>query len=409
MLATATSAEELTRLALETAVEALQAETGSVLLLEPDGRGLRFRHVVGAAPAVEASLMDMLLPVDAGISGQVMRTGRGIIVADVSHARHHNRSVDDRTTFQTRGLVAAPIVSPGGAVVGVIEALNPRTRPFDRDDLALLTLLAGHAGTALETARLHRAAALASVAHRIGDVGHDVKNMLTPVETGVRTLAILIQDLEAAAAETGPEGAARLTAAVDELRVAGPVMVSIALAGVTDVKERVREIADAVKGVVSAPAFEPTDVRALAGSVVQILYPVAEPRGVALDISGVAALPPVLLDRRRMFSALYNLVHNAIPETPSGGTVWVEAQRTGTPGGPDDRLRLVVRDDGRGMTEAMRRRLFSDDVVSTKPGGTGLGTRIVRGAVEAHGGTVSVASAPGEGACFTLEMPWKTP
>jgi signal transduction histidine kinase len=145
-------------------------------------------------------------------------------------------------------------------------------------------------------------------------------------------------------------------------------------------------------------------------SVARVLYVVAEPVGVAIDVSGVAELPPLLLDRRRMYNCIYNLVHNAIPETPPGGTIRVSARRRA-----DDEheapgtLEIVVADDGRGMPESVRARLFGDDAVSTKPGGTGLGTRIVRGAVEAHGGSISVASAPGAGARFTLTLPWKSP
>jgi len=57
------------------------------------------------------------------------------------------------------------------------------------------------------------------------------------------------------------------------------------------------------------------------------------------------------------------------------------------------------------MAEEVRSRLFTDRALSTKPGGTGLGTRIVRRAVEAHGGTVAVASELGKGSEFTLRLP----
>jgi signal transduction histidine kinase len=408
VLATVTDADEVSRLTLETAVGVLGAEAGSLLLHDPNRRVLRFRHVVGATPEIEASLRGLELPDTAGLSGRVMRTRRGLIVADAAHEKGHNRTVDARTEYRTRGLLAAPLTSPGGRVLGVLEVLNARDRAFDRDDLGVLCLLAAQAGTALETARLHRAAALASVAHRIGDMSHDVKNLLTPVGTGVQTLRMLLEDTFLAADAAPPPPGSPLAAALAELRSMAPELTGLALSGVTDVQERVREIADAVKGIVSTPVFEATDLRALVQAVARVLYPVADPAGVALDLSGVQALPPIVVDRRRIYNCLYNLIHNAIPETPPGGTVWVSARRIVDDGAPD-RLELVVRDDGRGMTEQVRARLFGDDALSTKPGGTGLGTRIVRGAVEAHGGTVHVASAPGAGARFTLSIPWKSP
>jgi len=60
------------------------------------------------------------------------------------------------------------------------------------------------------------------------------------------------------------------------------------------------------------------------------------------------------------------------------------------------------------MPEEVQRKLFTDAAYSTKPGGTGLGTRIVRRIVEQHGGKPSVISAPGEGTTIMLRLP-KTP
>ncbi len=59
------------------------------------------------------------------------------------------------------------------------------------------------------------------------------------------------------------------------------------------------------------------------------------------------------------------------------------------------------------MPEEAVSKLFTDAAYSTKPGGTGLGTRIVRRIVEQHGGTASVVSAPGQGTTITLRLPKK--
>ena len=409
VLAGATTADEVCRLALETAVELLRAEAGSILLLDAERSILRFQHVIGTSPEIEAKLKGMTIGSTTGISGRVLRTGRGAIVQNVAKHRAHNRSVDAETTFRTRSLLAAPMTSPGGRALGVLEVLNRRRGKFDREDLEVLSLLAMQAGVSLENARLNRAAALASVTHRIGDMSHDVKNLLTPAETGMKTLGLLVGDVVEAAREQPPALGSPLAEALGELEVMGAELIAVAISGVHDVQERVREIADAVKGIVSAPIFEATDVSALVQGVARVLYAVADPVGVAIDVSRVEAMPPTRLDRRRIYNCLYNLIHNALAETPYGGTIWVSARREGPPGGPGDTLALTVRDNGRGMPPDVRARLFTDDAVSTKPGGTGLGTRIVRGAVEAHGGTITVESAPGAGAAFHIRIPWSDP
>jgi signal transduction histidine kinase len=72
-------------------------------------------------------------------------------------------------------------------------------------------------------------------------------------------------------------------------------------------------------------------------------------------------------------------------------------------------LEVQVADTGRGMPEHVRERMFTDSAVSTKPGGTGLGTRIVKNVVDAHHGRIRVDSEPGEGTTFTIHIPMRQP
>jgi signal transduction histidine kinase len=69
-------------------------------------------------------------------------------------------------------------------------------------------------------------------------------------------------------------------------------------------------------------------------------------------------------------------------------------------------VRLQVRDDGPGIPEEIRNRLF-DPFVSGRTGGSGLGLAIVQRAVEAHRGLVLVESEPGAGTTFTIFLPAK--
>jgi signal transduction histidine kinase len=102
-----------------------------------------------------------------------------------------------------------------------------------------------------------------------------------------------------------------------------------------------------------------------------------------------------------LFNALYNLINNAIPETPVEGSVTVVGWL-----GPDGNTVVIrVVDTGGGMPPEIRDRLFTKEAISGKPGGTGLGTKIVKDVVDAHGGTISVDSEPGKGTTFTIELP----
>ncbi len=70
---------------------------------------------------------------------------------------------------------------------------------------------------------------------------------------------------------------------------------------------------------------------------------------------------------------------------------------------------LSVADTGRGMPKDVRESLFTPGAVSRKAGGTGLGTKIVKDVVDAHGGTVTVDSQEGVGTTFTIRLPISGP
>jgi signal transduction histidine kinase len=113
-------------------------------------------------------------------------------------------------------------------------------------------------------------------------------------------------------------------------------------------------------------------------------------------------VPPVRADRERLKQVLINLVENAVKYSPAGGEVDVRAWA-------DNGLVLVeVGDQGPGIPREQQGLIFEKfgraNVGGGKPG-SGLGLFIARSIAEAHGGSLKVRSAPGQGATFTLEIP----
>ena len=132
--------------------------------------------------------------------------------------------------------------------------------------------------------------------------------------------------------------------------------------------------------------------------------PAAE-KGIEFSYTCDPALPPVVIgDRSRLRQILLNLVSNAVKFTKSG----LVSLRTEPAGG--DVIRFIVRDSGIGMDEEALARLFTpfmqaDSSVTRKYGGTGLGLAISKRLTELMGGRITVASRPGEGTTFSLEIP----
>ncbi|HVL33643.1 MAG TPA: ATP-binding protein [Actinomycetota bacterium] len=112
--------------------------------------------------------------------------------------------------------------------------------------------------------------------------------------------------------------------------------------------------------------------------------------------------PVAYADRRRLEEILINLIDNACKYTPPGHPVEVSVRRV------DGSLSVSVRDHGPGIPEEERARIFEKfHRIDTASGieGSGLGLYIVRGLVEAHGGTVTIHDAPGGGARFVFSLP----
>jgi signal transduction histidine kinase len=99
---------------------------------------------------------------------------------------------------------------------------------------------------------------------------------------------------------------------------------------------------------------------------------------------------------------LRNLLENAVKYSPAGATVDVRARSE------NGRVLVAVEDSGPGIPAEQHGLIFERfgraNVGLGKPG-TGLGLFIARSIAEAHGGRLSVASTPGQGATFTLELP----
>ena len=140
----------------------------------------------------------------------------------------------------------------------------------------------------------------------------------------------------------------------------------------------------------------------VAARAVDLYRDVADVKGVTLAADAADADAVVFGDRVRLEQATANLIDNAVKYTPRGGHVAVDVQRE------RDRALLRVRDTGIGIPADEQPRiwdrLFRGDK-SRAERGLGLGLSLVKAVIEAHGGTVAVASEPGQGSTFTVSLP----
>ena len=134
----------------------------------------------------------------------------------------------------------------------------------------------------------------------------------------------------------------------------------------------------------------------------------AKQRGHELTYVPEGELPLITGDRSRLEQVMMNILGNAIKYTPDGGHIRVTA------GAGPDTAWMEVRDDGIGIPEKDRERIFDrfyrvDKARSRESGGTGLGLSIAREIVQRHHGTISLVPHEGPGTTVRLELPITQP
>ncbi len=152
--------------------------------------------------------------------------------------------------------------------------------------------------------------------------------------------------------------------------------------------------------------LEATSISDLLTAEVERWQPQSQARQIELSLQVSDDLPDMELDRMRLSQALGNVISNAIHCTDAGGGIVL---RAGLEGG--EALAISITDDGIGIPAADLPHVFdrfyrTDQSRSRGVGGTGLGLAIVRAIVEAHGGTIAVASdGLGQGATVAIRLP----
>lgn len=189
-----------------------------------------------------------------------------------------------------------------------------------------------------------------------------------------------------------------------ELPEAARDYVTAILASVDRLGEQIETVLDLSQGEAGTlpVAREPVALFELLTQVVTERAERIGAAGLTLDLRGSDAVGTVAGDAPRLRRAFGHLVDNAIEATAAGGRILVETSRR-----PDRKVRVVVSDNGRGMEPAQLARAIEG---LAAPGeGTdrrpGLGLQLVRRLIDAHGGTIEIASEPGQGTSAVIILP----
>ena len=352
---------------LERIRELLTTDTCAFLLLDPEADELVARAAVGIEEEVEQRVR---IPVGRGFAGRVAAQRRPVILEDVDHADVLNPILREKGI---KSMLGVPLLVRD-EVIGVLHVGSLVPRLFTDDDVELAALVAARVARAIERARLHEESLMLDQlkANFVAIASHELRTPATGIYGVLATLAhhgdSLTQELRYELLRTGLEQGERLRRLLEEL---------LDLSRLDAHVIRVDPQPIVVRTVLEEIARE------------------AVPKGtrLAIDVPGDLA---AVADRLVLDRVLSNLLINAsrYGEPP----LRMSAERR------DRYLRIAVMDEGPGVPEELRPRLFERFSRGEEGSGSGLGLAIARSYARAHGGDI-LYDPDAPGGRFELILP----
>ncbi len=272
-------------------------------------------------------------------------------------------------------------------IIGVLHVQADGFAQFSDGDLRLTAIVGNLAGMFIKNARLAEeniaSARLAAVGQTVAGLAHCIRNIVQVSESAA---TLMDEGLDA-------EDVAEITAVWPLVRESQQRITQLVMNMLDFSKER-------------KPAYERVDLRDSLRTIHALAISRAAPKRATILLNCSEQTPPVECDPAGIYRATLNLVLNAVDAVPEDrGRIVMDIR-------PDDTgnaLLISVSDNGPGIAPQARLRLFEPFHSTKGSKGTGLGLAVSRKIAVEHGGDISVETAAGHGATFTLKIPLERP
>jgi signal transduction histidine kinase len=358
--------------------------TYAVLAVMSDDSSEWETFVTSGIPSAVAGMI-RAQPLGKGLLGVLFDDPRPFRVEDIS--KHPNARGFPKHHPLMKSFLAVPIQDKDRLVGGLYLTERKDTSGFTKEDEVLAVMIAKHAASALENARLLAQTKLLLLEFKqmketrerfYATVNHELRNALTAVY-GWAELWLR---------KTGD----------DPPRPAVEVYESAELALV--LLEDMLQLSRMDAGKLS-PQFQDADAAAAVKEAVHTVKPAAARKHIRVQVVGAAHKLPCRTDPVRVRQILTNLLQNAVRHSPKAETIRIEIKTA------ENSVRIEVVDHGDGFPEDLHEDIFKafDLDWERLERGSGLGLDVSRRLARLLGGDLTVSSKPGHGARFILELP----
>lgn len=383
------SLEQSLQRTLDLTVAAVQADRGCVLLTDPQSGEIR-PQVTSYRTANSANTR---MPISRTIIDYVLKSGQGVRTSD---AQHDTRFDPTDSIFQA-GIREAMCVPMQGRnqLMGVIyvdisttadflQLTQGKSHGFREDQLRLLVAIGRQTALAVENHRYQhafvKAERLAAMGQTIATLSHHIKNILQGVRGGSYLIDMGLNDHNEDLVRKGWHVVEK-----NQNRIYNLVMDMLTFS-----KER-------------KPAYQQAQLNETVQDVVELMQARAEEFNVELKYAPADNLPLSTFDPEGIHRATLNIVTNAIDAVEGADRAMVTVETGLDP--KSDMLWVAVTDNGPGIDEDQKQRIFNVFESTKGARGTGLGLAVSQKIIREHGGEITVESRLGDGSRFILAWP----
>lgn len=386
-LSAALDLEPFLQSVISAAAELTGSEVASILELESGSEYLRFL----AVPWFHRdALKNVRVPLQHSVAGWVYQNAKAVVVPDASAEKRHFKGADEAADFQTRSILAMPIIYKG-ETLGVLEAVNKLDNgAYTAEDFKIVETLASQSAVAIQNARLVNQARRAIDELReldrmksdfISVASHELRTPLGLILGHATFLREVVAENQRQEVDIIVRSAMRLKEIVDNLANIDNVQ-----RGVASLRKRTVSIKRIVEEVVTSFKEE------------------ARRKRITINVNTGPDDLMIEGDASKIAIALSNLVKNALTFTNAGGHVFINAEQI--PG----YVKVSVIDDGIGIPAKDLPHIFErfyqvESHLTRRHGGMGLGLSVAKVMIEMHRGRIWAESVEGKGSNFTFILP----
>lgn len=356
---------------VDAATELTRADRGTLYIVDKEKNELWSKVLIGK------DIQEIRLAVGEGIAGWVAQTGEIINLDDVSKDKRFNPEYDRITGYYTKTMICFPIKNKHNENIGVIQLLNSKRGEFSHLDEEILKALTINVALAIDNANLVQQLLKND---RLSSLGKMANFIIQDIKKPILTIKQYVEHVK------------KKNITPDIRMVLDMLM------------EQADSIADLVTTTISYSEGKTLlqthqlSINKTLDEIISMLAEFTESKNVKVfkkydeDVL-------LNLDKKELYQCMLQITKNACDAMGNGGNIYYTTKRN------EDFLEISIKDNGLGIPESIKDRIFEPFMSQGKKQGVGLGLSIAEKIVKDHGGSIRVESDLGEGADFIISLP----